>query len=41
MGIAVSRPPSPSRSTVDESIRRSGRLVQCVAATLLHMRTAP
>src|SRR5262249_51222528 len=43
MGMAVSRPPPlapPSRTTVDESIRRSARLVQGVSAALLHMHPA-
>lgn len=44
MGMPVSRPlplASPSRTTVDESIRSSGRLVQGVTATPLHRHTAP
>jgi hypothetical protein len=43
MDMAVSRLPplaSPSRTTVNESIRRSGRLVQGVDAALLHMHPA-
>jgi hypothetical protein len=42
MGMAVSRPPNPLRVIEDERgrINPKIRLVQCVAATLLHMHTA-